>query len=124
MLSYFRSRVCRTGPHLKFQLKWIQLVPGTTVKKWLQSHENFASHLISITLQKCCLTTPYLNNYFVLVYFVLNFQVSGDCEVLAINKKFFMKHCDDALISLIKLKVGQFAFRWKYFPPLNLVILL
>ncbi|XP_045204783.2 uncharacterized protein LOC123557400 isoform X2 [Mercenaria mercenaria] len=34
--------------------------------------------------------------------------VSGDCEVLAINKKFFMKHCDDALISLIKLKAKPF----------------
>lgn len=34
--------------------------------------------------------------------------VSGDCEVLAINKKFFMKHCDDALISLIRLKAKPF----------------
>ena len=36
--------------------------------------------------------------------FVL-FQVSGDCELLQINKKFFMKHCDDAIYSLIRLKV-------------------
>lgn len=34
--------------------------------------------------------------------------VSGDCEVLAINKKFFMKHCDDALFSLIRLKAKPF----------------
>ncbi|XP_052238663.1 uncharacterized protein LOC127849963 [Dreissena polymorpha] len=34
--------------------------------------------------------------------------VSGDCEVLAINKKFFMKHCDDALYSLIRLKAKPF----------------
>ncbi|WAR00487.1 CNBD2-like protein [Mya arenaria] len=34
--------------------------------------------------------------------------VSGDCEVLAINKKFFMKHCDDALFSLIRLKAKAF----------------
>lgn len=34
--------------------------------------------------------------------------VSADCEVLAINKKFFMKHCDDALISLIRLKAKPF----------------
>ncbi|XP_069131075.1 uncharacterized protein [Argopecten irradians] len=34
--------------------------------------------------------------------------VSGDCEVLAINKKFFLKHCDDAMFSLIRLKAKPF----------------
>ena len=37
--------------------------------------------------------------------FVRELQVSGDCEVLAINKKFFLRHCDDAMYSLIRLKV-------------------
>ncbi|XP_050416981.1 uncharacterized protein LOC126830617 [Patella vulgata] len=34
--------------------------------------------------------------------------VSGDCEVLQINRKYFMKHCDDALYSLIRLKAKRF----------------
>ncbi|KAL5011929.1 hypothetical protein ScPMuIL_010480 [Solemya velum] len=34
--------------------------------------------------------------------------VSGDCEVLAINKKFFQKHCDEAMYSLIMLKTKPF----------------
>ncbi|GFN81796.1 cyclic nucleotide-binding domain-containing protein 2-like [Plakobranchus ocellatus] len=34
--------------------------------------------------------------------------VSGDCEVLQINKKFFMKHCDEAIYSLIRLKAKKF----------------
>ncbi|XP_061163996.1 uncharacterized protein LOC133173092 [Saccostrea echinata] len=34
--------------------------------------------------------------------------VSGDCEVLAINKKFFLRHCDDAMFSLIRLKAKPF----------------
>jgi len=32
--------------------------------------------------------------------------VSGECEVLAINKKFFSKNCDGAMKSLIILKVS------------------
>ena len=38
---------------------------------------------------------------------VFDVQVSGECEVLQINKKFFMRHCDDAIYSLIRLKVSQ-----------------
>nr|KAG5702686.1 hypothetical protein BaRGS_013323 [Batillaria attramentaria] len=34
--------------------------------------------------------------------------VSGECEVLQINKKFFMRHCDDAIYSLIRLKNKPF----------------
>ncbi|CAL1526031.1 unnamed protein product [Lymnaea stagnalis] len=34
--------------------------------------------------------------------------VSGSCEVLQINKKFFIKHCDDALYGLIRLKAKPF----------------
>ncbi|XP_052077493.1 uncharacterized protein LOC127715474 [Mytilus californianus] len=34
--------------------------------------------------------------------------VSGECEVLAINKKFFNKNCDDAMKSLIILKEKPF----------------
>lgn len=34
--------------------------------------------------------------------------ISGDCEVLAINKKFFLRHCDDAMFSLIRLKAKPF----------------
>ncbi|XP_076468071.1 uncharacterized protein LOC143298924 isoform X2 [Babylonia areolata] len=34
--------------------------------------------------------------------------VSGDCEVLQINKKFFMGHCDEAIYSLIRLKSKPF----------------
>ncbi|KAK3758297.1 hypothetical protein RRG08_004119 [Elysia crispata] len=34
--------------------------------------------------------------------------VSGECEVLQINKKFFMKHCDEAIYSLIRLKAKKF----------------
>ncbi|XP_035826332.1 uncharacterized protein LOC101847433 [Aplysia californica] len=34
--------------------------------------------------------------------------VSGECEILQINKKFFMKHCDDAIYSLIRLKAKPF----------------
>ncbi|KAK3100533.1 hypothetical protein FSP39_021438 [Pinctada imbricata] len=34
--------------------------------------------------------------------------ISGDCEVLALNKKFFLRHCDDAMYSLIRLKAKPF----------------
>ncbi|RUS82602.1 hypothetical protein EGW08_009630 [Elysia chlorotica] len=34
--------------------------------------------------------------------------VSGECEILQINKKFFMKHCDEAIYSLIRLKAKKF----------------
>ncbi|KAK0060674.1 hypothetical protein Bpfe_009862 [Biomphalaria pfeifferi] len=34
--------------------------------------------------------------------------VSADCEVLQINKKFFMTHCDEALIAIIKHKAKPF----------------
>ncbi|KAL3880522.1 hypothetical protein ACJMK2_032756 [Sinanodonta woodiana] len=34
--------------------------------------------------------------------------ISGECEVIAINKKFFMRHCDDAMYSLIRLKAKPF----------------
>ncbi|XP_046365970.1 uncharacterized protein LOC124141859 isoform X1 [Haliotis rufescens] len=34
--------------------------------------------------------------------------VSGECEILQINKKFFMKHCDDAIYGLIRLKAKPF----------------
>ncbi|XP_041358739.1 uncharacterized protein LOC121375382 [Gigantopelta aegis] len=34
--------------------------------------------------------------------------VSGDCELLQINKRFFMKHCDDTIYSLIRLKSKPF----------------
>ena len=48
--------------------------------------------------------------------FVRELQVSGDCEVLAINKKFFLRHCDDAMYSLIRLKVTAVLS-----PPLQVV---
>ncbi|PVD34478.1 hypothetical protein C0Q70_05753 [Pomacea canaliculata] len=34
--------------------------------------------------------------------------VSGECEVLQINRKFFMRHCDDAIYGLIRLKHKPF----------------
>ncbi|ESO93799.1 hypothetical protein LOTGIDRAFT_228569 [Lottia gigantea] len=34
--------------------------------------------------------------------------VSGECEILQINRKYFMKHCDDALYSLIRLMAKPF----------------
>ncbi|XP_067661295.1 uncharacterized protein [Haliotis asinina] len=34
--------------------------------------------------------------------------VSGECEILQLNKKFFMKHCDDAIYGLIRLKAKPF----------------
>jgi hypothetical protein len=33
-------------------------------------------------------------------------QVSSGCEVLQINKKFFIRHADEAVLTLIKVNVS------------------
>ena len=54
--------------------------------------------------------------FLILPHSIALYQVSGGCEVLQINKKFFMLNADDALISLIKVKVSGVANMHKKIP--------